>query len=236
MLKASASDLTTELRHAIEAALVRLSDRLQEQELSSFLYGLVKLEQRWDELSPHVRESLGRRIVGLGAMSHVCLACTVYSLGMLGAPLTSLPQDVPDLIAQAARALPLTDQTLSNTLYGLSLMGAEWDTLPAELRDRLLTDLASPSAFLVDTPQHVSNSIWALGKMDATWALLPGEALITALLRCVDRCSPQELANTVYGLAIMDVPWGALSAEAVTALEKALVRLVGRMGVQVQNE
>jgi hypothetical protein len=233
MLGATDNMLSNELKVALDQGLLRLADQMHEQEISSYLYGLAKMEMRWSDLSLTGQETVKSRIATLGTMSHVCLACMVYSLGMLGAQVGSLPAEVCRHVVSSARQSPLTDQTLSNTLYGLSLMGAEWDTLSTDLRDTLLASLASPTAFLHDTPQHVTNTLWALGKMDATWLQLPGEALTAALLRCVDQCGPQELANAVYGLAIMDVPWSSLSVETVRALEKALLRQAHRMNIQV---
>lgn len=233
MLRANYNALSDDVLDAIAQAFIRHSGRMLEQELCSFLHGLAKMEAKWDDLPAPLQDAALACIARLGTMNCVCLGCTVYSLGMLGAQWSSLPTEVASHIVRTAQSRPLADQTLSNTLYGLSLMGAEWDTLQAELRNTLLESLASPSAFAGDNPQHVSNTLWSLGKLDATWLQLPGGNLISALLRCVRGLNKQELANAVYGLAIIDVSWSALSVEVTSALETALLQHLDAMTVQV---
>jgi hypothetical protein len=233
MLRCKHESLAEESKTALAQAFVRVSGEIQEQELCSCLHGLAKMEARWDDLPSAVHRAVFSCITRLVSMNSVCLGCTVYSLGMLGARWESLPPEIAQHIVRTARARPLADQTLSNALYGMSLMGAEWDSMDAALRETLLSNLAHPEAFRADNPQHMSNSLWSLGKMDATWLQLPGDSLAAALLRCMGRLSRQELANAIYGLAIVDVPWSALSLEVVKAIEKAVLVHVGAMTAQV---
>jgi hypothetical protein len=233
MLRTKHDVLPEGAKEALAQVFVRLSGDMLEQELCSCLHGLAKMEARWGDLPKTLQRAVFACITRLVSMNSVCLGCTIYSLGMLGARWESLPPEIAQHIVRTARARPLVDQTLSNALYGMSLMGAEWDTMDAALRETLLSNLAHPEAFRGDNPQHMSNSLWSLGKMDATWLHLPGDRLSAALLRCMDRLSRQELANAVYGLAIVDVPWSALGLDVIKAIEKSVLVHVGSMTVQV---
>ena len=98
----------------------------------------------------------------------LCLACTVYSLGLYGVIWEDLPPILGDNIGRTALATPLADQTISNTIYGLGLMQANWDTLNPLLKEALLDNLGRKDVFKDDFPMHLSNVFWSLSKMDAS--------------------------------------------------------------------
>ena len=57
----------------------------------------------------------------------LCLACAVYSLGLLGADWDSLPHETREsLISLSEGGISMKDQTLSNILYGLGLLKVQW--------------------------------------------------------------------------------------------------------------
>jgi len=217
---------------AITDNFCRVSSAMNEQEVCSSLHGLAKMEARWDTMSDKLQTAVLDGATNLSSIGCLCLACTIYSLGLLGAKWSELPPDISRHIILTAQSRPLTDQTLSNTMYGLSLMQAEWDTIDSELKEVLLENLARPHSLGADIPQHVANILWALGKMDATWRQLPGDNLQTSLLRCVGSFKHQESANVIYGLAIVDVPWAELHLEVNLAIEKSIVGCVAQMTIQ----
>jgi len=161
------------------------------------------------------------------------VACSTYSMGLLGAVWDELPSAFGHQITKATILKPLNDQQFSNTLYGLSLMQAKWVAFHPTMREALVNNLANTSVFQEDVPQHVSNSIWALSKMDALWSEMPAANLQSSVLRCSQRFSHQELANTIYGIANMEAAWSEISLNVTLSLEKSLRNLADKVTVQV---
>ena len=235
LLRANYEALPQFVKEALSVNFQRLRGQLNEPEVCSSLHGLAKTEARWDLLPLQLQAALLGSAVGLESMDPVGLACAIYSLGLLGAKWDHLPPGIAQHLVSSSRALPLTDRALSNVIYGLSLMQAEWDTLQPDVKAALVHDLARPAALARDNPQHVSNILWALGKMDATWKQLPGSNILTALRRCADAQSHQETANAMYGLAIVDVAWAELDLPVIVALERAVLRNIALMTIQVTS-
>lgn len=219
---------------ALTSSYLRVSPWINEQEVCSCLHGLAKMNAQWSHLPEGLRTVLLSSAVALSELGSLCLACTIYSLGLLGARWEALPPQIGAHIVRTAQSRPLSDQTLSNTLYGLSLMGADWELVDPALRSAILSDLARPSVLSADHPQHIANTLWALGKMDATWRHLPGANLERCLLRCIDRASHQEMSNMIYGLAKVDVSWAELSLETIKAMEVAILKNIASVTVQVR--
>lgn len=62
----------------------------------------------------------------LSSDKSLCLACAVYSLGLLGADWASLPVETKEGLVSFSEGVSLRDQTLSNLLYGLGLLKVQW--------------------------------------------------------------------------------------------------------------
>lgn len=216
------------------SAYLRVKPNLNEQEVCSCLHGLAKMNASWEHLPENLRTALLDSAVALSELGSLCLACTIYSLGLLGARWETLPPQIAAHIVRTADGKPLCDQTLSNTLYGLSLMGADWEVVDPVLRGVLLRDLGRPTVLSADLPQHISNILWSLGKMDASWRHLPGANLERCMLRCIDRARHQEVSNMIYGLAKVDASWTELSLATVRAIEATILKNIATMTVQVR--
>jgi hypothetical protein len=126
---------------------------MNEQEVCSTMHGFAKMSARWDDLSDVMRRSMLVSIASLASVGALCLACTIYSLGMLGATWDRLPYKIRECFMNAANQRNMQDQTISNVVYGLSLLKASWATLEPEFRDVLLLNLAQEDAFLADVSQ-----------------------------------------------------------------------------------
>lgn len=122
------------------------------------MHGFAKMSARWDDLSDAMRRSMLVSIASLASVGALCLACTIYSLGMLGATWDRLPYKIRECFMNAANQRNMQDQTISNVVYGLSLLKASWATLEPEFRDVLLLNLAQEDAFLADVSQVTSSS------------------------------------------------------------------------------
>ena len=126
---------------------------MNEQEVCSTLHGFAKMSTRWDELSDGMRRSMLVSIASLSSVGALCLACSIYSLGMLGATWDRLPHKIRESFMLSATQRRMQDQTISNVIYGLSLLKASWATLEPEFRDVLLKNLAEKDAFIADISQ-----------------------------------------------------------------------------------
>jgi hypothetical protein len=131
----------------------RMKSIMNEQEVCSTMHGFAKMSARWDDLSDVMRRSMLVSIASLASVGALCLACTIYSLGMLGATWDRLPYKIRECFMNAANQRNMQDQTISNVVYGLSLLKASWATLEPEFRDVLLLNLAQEDAFLADVSQ-----------------------------------------------------------------------------------
>jgi hypothetical protein len=237
LLRAKLHEFPESFLLVLAAGVARTTAKMCEQELSAVWHGLAKMEGKWDrfprELQDAMKGCLQRTCEGNGMSDAQGLACTVYSLGLLGATWEALPPSLCQYIVRTSEHDPLVDQTLSNTLYGLGLMGISWDKLDSKLKTTLMSYLDSSNAFLEDVPQHVSNSCWALSKMDATWKDLPTTKLVSAFKRCYAQMSTQEVTNMLYGLAMMDASWSDLDSATINSLENSVVRAFSSASYQV---
>lgn len=129
---------------------------MNEQEVCSTLHGFAKMSGKWDDLTDGMRRSMLVSIASLASVGALCLACTIYSLGMLGASWDRLPNKIRESIMNAANKRNMQDQTISNVIYGLSLLKASWATLEPEFREVLALHLAAEDAFSADISQVAS--------------------------------------------------------------------------------
>ena len=137
--------------------LIRMKLIMNEQEVCSTLHGFAKMSTNWDELSDAMRRSMLVSIASLSSVGALCLACTIYSLGMLGATWDRLPLRIRESMMTSAGQRHMQDQTISNVIYGLSMLKASWATLEPEFREVLLKNLAAEDAFLADISQVLSH-------------------------------------------------------------------------------
>ena len=68
----------------------------------------------------------------------IFLACTVYSMGVLGVPWQELPREVQAQVSRTATGVTMRDQTMANVVYGLALMDADISKLDAPFREAIL--------------------------------------------------------------------------------------------------
>jgi hypothetical protein len=132
-------------------------------------------------------------IASLTSVGTLCLACSIYSLGLLGATWDDLPNRIKDCFMQSAKLRHMQDQTISNVIYGLGLLKVNWDELDKEFRDVLLENLGRIEAFQGNVPQHISNTLWGSAKMDASWSQMPMENLQDAIVKGASMMSPQVI-------------------------------------------
>ena len=59
-------------------------------------------------------------------MGALCLACTVYSLGILNTSWDALPAGIRGVLLDAAKNNNLSDQTMANVVSSLSLSLCVW--------------------------------------------------------------------------------------------------------------
>ena len=270
LMKADYASLPWDVKDALYYSLRSKMTDLSSQEVCSTLHGFAKMRVKWNTLPLPMKKCL---LVTIGSLrinndetnitstsdSHsasasasasgsgqLCLACTIYSLGMMEVDWQSLPARIKYLLIEASTHIQLRDQTLSNVIYGLSLMGVRWGFMETSLREAIQHNLEKNNAFGHDTPQHVSNSLWGLAKMDAHWSEFNGQNLIDSLVRCHDNSGmgPQEIANAIYGLAVTDASWSNLLPSSSSsssslkgvhpheALATALTRVAGTMTAQ----
>lgn len=205
---------------------------LNEQEVCATLHGFAKMDADWNMLPEALRYTMLNCIHNLAKMGNLCLACSVYSLGILGAHWKGLPTGIRNLLLQSALSSRLSDQTIANVVYGLSLLEANWDKLDKGWNQLIIHSLSQKDCFTDIVPQHIANTLWGLAKLDATWQNLPKENLESAFIMCKDRFNCQETSNIFYGLGLMDVRWDDLSLEFRRGLYDAVIRTSDKMTVQ----
>lgn len=146
------------LRGDVEKSIVenfgRVSGKMNQQELCSSLHGFAKMQANWGTNVPSaLKKYILTSILNLLRSGSLCLACTIYSLGLMQANWETLPQIYKDIFERAAHENSLRDQELSNTIYGLCLMQASWVSIGEGLRTSLLRDLSDEECFAEDVPQ-----------------------------------------------------------------------------------
>jgi hypothetical protein len=132
----------------------RVCSKMNSQELCSSLHGFAKMQANWESnVSSTLKKYILTSIVNLLRSGSLCLACTIYSLGLMQANWETLPQVFKDIFERAAHESRLRDQEISNTIYGLCLMQASWVSIGEDFRNSLLRDLSHEKAFAEDVPQ-----------------------------------------------------------------------------------
>ena len=236
MLGAQLAELPRLVGEAIMLAFQKVCRELNEQEVCSIMYGFAYMGANWVAMPEVLRRSMLVSIANLDKVDNVCLACTIYTLGLLGARWEQLPLRLREILCRTAERTDLRDQVLSNILYGLALMEVSWLDLEEGLRSKLLAtfqdkvaeDIFSSSSR--DFPQHLSNSLWGLAKMQVPLALLPADKLEEFVRKGEagggnSSFKPQEITNTIYSLTLMDAKWRDLAVETRLALRDSIIRL-----------
>jgi len=132
----------------------RVCSKMNSQELCSSLHGFAKMQANWESnVSSTLKKYILTSVANLLRSGSLCLACTIYSLGLMEANWEILPQVFKDIFERAAHESRLRDQEISNTIYGLCLMQASWVSIGEDFRNSLLRDLSHEKAFSEDVPQ-----------------------------------------------------------------------------------
>ena len=147
------TELTNELTYNLERVATQNRDMLNEQEVCATLHGFAKMNARWPDLSEELRQVILGCVDNLAEMGVLCLACSMYSLGVLGAQWSRLPHKTRALLLNASTKTRLVDQSIANIVYGLSLLDAKWDKLEPQWKSCILGALVEPDVFDEDVPQ-----------------------------------------------------------------------------------
>jgi hypothetical protein len=115
---------------------------------------------KWETISPRLKDCILNSMLSQGEVGDLCLACSVYALGLMGATWEGLPEQLKAQMTASSEKLVLQDQMYSNVIYGLSLLGVNWDSLDPMFKNSLLR--ADDSTFSQNVPQHISNTIWVI--------------------------------------------------------------------------
>ena len=165
--------LSEDVRVALRLAITRQS-QLGEHALSSLLYGLGKLQHKWDKLHPEKRKVLKEALV----VVHVQNRCTPQGVANSLHGLANMEADWSDLsssvrlalTSEIIKALPLsTESQFASIIYSLSKMKCHWNYLPYDLHSIVMCELEM--RLPVMTEQHISNSLNALGEMGLKWSI-----------------------------------------------------------------
>jgi hypothetical protein len=153
MLKATHEELSYELREALVVSLGRVMTVMNDQEVCSTLHGYAKMGAVWTDLPAQQRTVVFVAIASVAQVGELCLACSLYSLGLMGATWETIPGRIRHIFMRAAAREELKDQTISNVVYGLSLLKASWAGLEEDFRAVIASNLGAPDAFGHDVPQ-----------------------------------------------------------------------------------
>jgi hypothetical protein len=126
----------------------------------------------------------------------IFLACTVYSMGVLGVPWQELPREVQAQVSRTATGVTMRDQTMANVVYGLALMDADISKLDAPFREAILRRYGEymyvrsgppPRGAWHGTARHDTTSTPPCGvsPLCAAWRRPTSSATWTASSRCL---------------------------------------------------
>ena len=99
-MKADIKDLPEDVEWALIMAFRRVVMLMNDQEVCSTLHGFAKMNCQWDSMHDDLKQCI-LLCVGLGdsdkeGSRSLCLACSIYSLGLLGADWNELPAQVQE--------------------------------------------------------------------------------------------------------------------------------------------
>eukprot|EP01038_Epipyxis_sp_PR26KG_P013231 gene13231-17731_t len=234
LLKVDYNKILPTTKESLESIFKRYSMNMNEQEICSTLNGFAKMNATYNEISPDLVKTILICVTNQQEIARLCLACTVYSLGVLGFNWNDLPYHVRNMISKSCCSQPLREQIIANIIYGLCQLEAKWFDFDHEMRTALIENIENKESFLLGIPQHTANVILGLGKMDAYWYdMIPAmKNLEEAFVRCHKKMNEQEISNVIYGFTIMDVSWNDLNVQTQIALKNTLQDKAKTMSMQ----
>lgn len=175
---------------------------------STILHSLCKMNADLLSFPPDTRDSLYKCIGIFGEyLSPQGLAMTLYALGKMGVPFSSLPIASQRALGAAilAHSDSLDELSTSQVVFGLGSMSASWRILPADLKYCILQCLRRSIARF--NPQMLSMSLSGLERMGCSYATDIDEPLRELLIEAFHSnaaaMSPFDLSLCLRGFGGM---------------------------------
>ena len=202
--------------HVINVGKIKRSQVGSAVSASQTLTGVAKTGVNWEKISVAMRNSL------LDQLMRVCqsnndrgIANAVWAMGTIGTPMTSLPEEIKDLMLTSSANImkECSSWAFCNIVWGLAKMKFQCVDLPRTFRDTIVlnTKRIEKEMNSVD----VGILTWSLGALDTPLDTLPAdfvEALLLATLRNLENMRAQELARTIWGLSGSGLSWDSIPA------------------------
>ncbi len=232
-------DLSEDVRVALGSAITRQSS-LGEHALSSLLYGLGKLQHKWNKLNPEKRKVLKEALV----VVHVQNRCTPQGVTNSLHGLANMEADWSDLSSsvrlalnlEIIKAIPLsTESQFSSIIYSLSKMKCNWNYLPYDLHTIVLHELEM--RLPVMSEQHISNALNALGEMGLKWSIHLSSSFQDEIIvncgRVLASSNVMTSLNGVSGILValskLEATYATLPTQFVSVLEQKVEQQITSM-------
>ena len=101
-MRADYNQLPRRATKTLEDNYSRVKLIMNEQEVCSTLHGIAKMNAGWLTIGDEVRRTILISIASLTSVGALCLACTIYSLGLMGATWEELPEKIRESFMQSA--------------------------------------------------------------------------------------------------------------------------------------
>ncbi len=217
-LRANFTDLPPNVRNCLVLNYERVCADVNEQELCSTMNGFARINAEWDIIPSSLQRAFIVSIAALDKINNLCLACTVYSLGLLKAKWNNLPMKLKDTLVKAACSISLKEQTLSNVFYGFGLLEVDWNSIEEKHQRILLNNLNNPSALAERKSQHVANTILGISKMNIPWSYLHDNFNnltdnIQFAIQNAESYLSLEISTILFALSSMETAWSSLSTK-----------------------
>ena len=202
--------------HVINVGKIKRSQVGFAVSASQTLTGVAKTGVDWNNISPAMRSSL------LDQLVRVCqsnndrgIANAVWAIGTIGTPMTSLPEEIKDLMLLSSANImkECSSWAFCNIIWGLAKMKFQWMDFPKEFKDAIMTNTQRIENEMNSV--DVGILIWSLGALDTPLDILPvhfAENLLLATLRNLESMRAQELARTIWGLSGSGLDWDSIPA------------------------
>jgi hypothetical protein len=202
--------------HVINVGKIKRSQVGFAVSASQTLTGVAKTGINWEKMSALMRSSL------LDQLMRVCqsnndrgIANGVWAMGTIGIPMTSLPEEIKDLMLLSSANImkECSSWALCNIIWGLAKMKFTWNDLPRPFKDAIILNTKRIEKEMNNV--DVGILIWSLGALDTPLDTLPSdfvEALLLAALRNLETMRAQELARTIWGLSGSGLSWDSIPA------------------------
>ena len=233
-LRANFIDLPTNVRNCLVLNYERVCSDVNEQELCSTMNGFARMNAEWDIIPLSLQRAFIVSISALDKINNLCLACTVYSLGLLKAKWSSLPMKLKETLVKAACSTSLKEQTLSNVFYGFGLLEVDWNSIDEKYQRILLNNLNNPSALAEKKSQHVANTILGISKMNIPWSYLHGNFNnltdnIQLAIQNAESYLSLEISTILFALSAMETAWSSLSTKTRLHMFKSFEENIDKM-------